>query len=213
MTLQNLSHRIELGEGTFLEFKNRVPAPERIAKEVVAFANTRGGTLLLGVEDDGTVIGVKDAAEEEFALEQALRRHARPVPAIEAERVRVSRKRDVIVVTVRESDRKPHYVVVKRSRTAYVRVDDKSLEASGEAIGLMRKKTGDVLFEIREKERLLLKYLDLYGRISVTQFARLAGISRRTASRTLVLLTRADVLAHHLDVNEDYFTHGKAMAL
>ena len=214
MTLQHLSHWIARGEGQFLEFKKRVPAPERIAKEVIAFANTRGGHLLLGIEDNGAASGVKDAAEEEFALREALRRYSVPV-AVETARVRVSRKRDIIVVTVRESPDKPHYVVDPASgrRTAYIRVNDMSLEASREARRLMRaeRATQDILFELREKEQVLLRYLERYGRISVRQFAKLAGISRATASQTLVHLTRAEMLRHHADRHEDYFTHGREL--
>jgi predicted HTH transcriptional regulator len=66
MTLRELSQLTGLGEGQHLEFKKRVPGPERIAKEMIAFANTGGGRLLLGVDDDGSVVGVKDAAEEEY---------------------------------------------------------------------------------------------------------------------------------------------------
>ncbi len=217
MTIQQLTHGISGGEGLHLEFKKRTPAPERLAKEIVAFANTRGGRLVLGVNDDGTVTGVKDAAEEEFALAEALRRHCEPQVAVELERVAVSRKRQAIVVSVSESRAKPHYVVDGDlgRRTAYVRVQDMSVEASPEAKRLMKRRhdAHNVLFEIREKERLLLRYLDRYGRISVNQFARLAGISRKSASRTLVLLTRADMLEHHLATDEDYFTPGKELRI
>ena len=217
MTLQQLTHGIGSGEGLHLEFKKRVPAAERLAKEVVAFANTHGGRIVLGVEDDGTVTGVKDAAEEEFALTEALRRHCDPKVAIDLERVPISRKRDVIVVSISESPRKPHFVIneAQGRRTAYVRVEDMSLEASREARRLMRQwKDGrNVLFKIRDKERLLLRYLDRYGRISVDQFARLAGISKKSASHTLVLLTRADMLRHHAAPHEDYFTAGKELRI
>ena len=68
MNLEELNRVVQLGEGLTLEFKTRVPKPERIAKEVIAFANTIGGRLLLGVDDDGTVKGVRDSDEEEYAL-------------------------------------------------------------------------------------------------------------------------------------------------
>jgi sulfite reductase beta subunit-like hemoprotein len=53
---------------------------------------------------------------------------------------------------------------------------------------------------------MLMRYLDNYGRITVKQFASLANISDRSASRTLVLLTRANVLRLHADHRHDYFT-------
>jgi len=46
---------IREGEGLSVEFKERYTP--RIDEDIVAFANAKGGTLLLGVRDDGTVIG------------------------------------------------------------------------------------------------------------------------------------------------------------
>lgn len=199
-----------LGEGQHLEFKKRVPAPERITKEIIAFANTGGGRLLLGIDDDGTVVGVKDASEEEYVLQQALTNHSDPPVKVEVERVQVTRKRDVIVVVVPVSTRKPHFLVDPSNgvRTAYVRVEDMSVEASREAVRLMQvsKQPADVLFEFGEKEQILLRYLDSYGRVSVMQFATLANISPQTASQTLIVLARANVLQLHSDPREDYFT-------
>jgi predicted HTH transcriptional regulator len=210
MTLQDLTRLVSLGEGPFLEFKRKVPQPERIAKEIIAFANTRGGRLLLGVDDDGSVLGVKDAEEEEFALRHSLERFCRPLVAFEIERVAISRKRDVIVVKVRESDEKPHYVVNEGdgSKTAYVRVEDMSVEASREKVRLMKAERNprDARFTFGEKELLLMRYLESYGRITVDQFAILAHISRRRASQTLVLMTRARVLTLHARPGQDYFT-------
>lgn len=210
MNLRELSQLTTLGEGQHLEFKKRVPAPERITKEVIAFANTGGGRLLLGIDDDGTVVGVKDAAEEEFAFLQALNKHSDPPVAISIERIPVSRKRDVIVVVVPVSKDRPHFLIDPSNgvRTAYVRVEDMSVEASREAVRLMqaRQHPDDVLFEFGEKEQILLRYLDSYGRVSVLQFASLADISPQAASHTLVVLARANVLQLHSDPREDYFT-------
>ncbi|MGV8095981.1 MAG: helix-turn-helix domain-containing protein [Mangrovibacterium sp.] len=59
MDLTQLSHIIQQGEGVLVEFKeaiNSVPAP--FYETVVSFSNTDGGTILLGVDDHGTIIGV-----------------------------------------------------------------------------------------------------------------------------------------------------------
>lgn len=208
MTLQEVNQLASLGEGSHLEFKRKVPRPERIAKEIIAFANTRGGRLLLGVDDDGTVVGVRDAEEEAFALEHALNAHCDPPVAFETEHVVVSNRRFVIVVHVPESDTKPHFLVNGgEPRVAYVRVDDKSVEASREGIRLMRNGgAAKVTFKFGDKELMLMRYLEEYGRITVRQFASLANLPRRRASQTLVLLTRANILRLHADPKQDYFT-------
>ena len=214
MTPQQLAYCIAQGEGSRLEFKQRVPAPTRVAKEVVAFANTHGGQLLIGVEDDAKVTGVKDATEEEYALLQAIEQCTDPPVALETARVRISRKRDVILVNVRESTQKPHFVrdPATDRRIAYIRLEDKSVEASREARRLMRQRPDrDILIRIGEKEHILLRHLACHERITVRQFSRLAGIPRAMASQTLVHLTRARMLCHHPDLREDYFTHGKEL--
>ncbi len=204
-------HRLAaIGEGQFLEFKRRIPDGRRLAKEIVAFANSGGGNLLVGVSDAGEVVGLRDAHEEMFALSGALETHCYPPVPYALERVDVTGKREVIVIKVRESDGKPHFVIEPDQplrRTAYVRVRDMSIEASREARRLMRTGTdSNVKFEFGEKELLLMRYLEEYRRITVEQFARLAAIPAKRASHTLVLLTRAELLEIHPDLGGDYFT-------
>ena len=221
MTLRELKQLVTLGEGVSLEFKRRVPRDSRIAKEVIALANTRGGRILVGVDDDGTITGLDDSSEQEFMLRRAIRRCTSPEVEIRTERVVVAPRRDVILVSVPESTRKPHHLIPsKRSAdellgdelpgdgTAYVRVEDMSVEASGESVELMESAnaTTGVTFEFGQAESLLMRYLDDYGRITVKEFAKLADISAEKASTTLVSMSKANLLRLHADRKEDYFT-------
>ena len=113
MTLRELEQLVGLGEGLSLEFKRQVPRPKRIAKEVVALANTHGGRIVLGVDDDGTITGVNDASEEKFLLRQATQSHCDPAVEYRTERVGVGDRRDVLVVVVPESASKPHFVIAE----------------------------------------------------------------------------------------------------
>ncbi len=219
MTHDDLKRLVSFGEGPQIEFKHRVPQPVRIAREVIALANTRGGKLLLGVADDGEILGLKDPEEEVFALRAALDHYCEPPVTLRVEGVRVSRRREVLVVDVPESAQKPHFLVEAPSgdgagtaadvaRTAFVRVGEHSIEASREAVRLMRAERNptDTRFTFGDTEQLLLRYLERHERVTVKQYARLAGIKERDASHTLVLLTRARVLRHHPEPGEDYFT-------
>lgn len=210
LSLGDVQRLAAIGEGQFIEFKRRVPDGRRLAKEVVAFANSTGGHVLIGVNDAGAVVGLRDAHEEIFALSEALEAHCYPPIHYTLERIELARRREVVVIKVPESEGKPHYVIEPDDpmrRTAYVRVRDMSIEASREARRLMRTGTdSNVKFEFGEKELLLMRYLDEYQRITVAQFARLAGIPAKRASHTLVLLTRAELLRLHPDPAEDYFT-------
>jgi predicted HTH transcriptional regulator len=210
MTPLELSRLVSLGEGSHLEFKLRVPRPQRIAKEIIAFANTRGGQLLLGVDDDGTIAGLRDVGEEEFALRDALSQYCEPPVQVEVERIPIAHRRDVIIVRVAESEAKPHFLIDPEAEdpgTAYIRVDDKSVEASKEALDLLMADGEErVVFEFGEKERLLLRYLDQYGRITVSEYATVANLPDELASATLVLLTKAGILDLHAGHHVDYYT-------
>lgn len=210
MTFQELKQLAALGEGPSLEFKRKVPRPERIAKEMIALANTDGGRILLGVDDDGTLTGVDDASEEEFVLRHAVKNHCWPEVEYETERIVMAPRRDVIVVNVPESANKPHRLIANGTEgAAYVRVKEMSVEASPESIELMRngeQANGGVTVQFGEKESLLMRYLNNYGRITVEQFAQLANIPSGHASETLISMTKANVLRLHADRKEDYFT-------
>ncbi|MFB6248128.1 MAG: helix-turn-helix domain-containing protein [Salinibacter sp.] len=212
MTLRELEQLVSLGEGISLEFKRRVPRPERIAKEIVALANTNGGRIVLGVSDDGTIEGFENISEQVFLLREATKAHCSPPVDYDTERVVVADRRDVIVVTVPESPSKPHVLVpagaADGAGPTYVRVEDRSVEASDETIEhLETQQTDDgVTFEFGETESLLMRYLDDYGRITVPQLAQLADISPERASQTLLRLTRADLLHLHSAEEGDYFT-------
>jgi predicted HTH transcriptional regulator len=55
---ESLQQLIARGEGKALEFKSAVPNPQHLAREIAAFANSGGGTILLGVREDGSIPGV-----------------------------------------------------------------------------------------------------------------------------------------------------------
>ena len=219
MTLDDVRRLAAMGEGRHLEFKNRVPRPERIAREVIALANTDGGKVLLGIDDDGTVLGVKDAQEEFFALQQALADRILPPVDLGFEPVRISRTREVLVVHVPASPDRPHVLLPDRrpdgtlpKRRAFVRVADQSVEASREAVALMRAESrGDaVTFTFGDAERRLLEYLDRYERVTVREYARMAQVPPWRASKDLVMLARAGIVTlHPREGGEDFFTAGE----
>ena len=99
ITPADLEILIQQGEGTTLEFKERLSSS--LAREVVAQANTIGGRILLGVRDDGIVTGIRDSNALRARIEDIARNCDPPVNVL-AQPVG-----EVFVVQVRESDAKP----------------------------------------------------------------------------------------------------------
>jgi predicted HTH transcriptional regulator len=106
----NLAELLGRREGKTLEFKRDLSSPEGVLKAVVAFANTSGGTILLGVED-GTnkVRGIRDVLAEEERLANLISDSITPklVPTIE---VLPWRKTQVLAVEVHPSSSRPHHL-------------------------------------------------------------------------------------------------------
>ena len=99
MTLDDLQILIQEGEGTTLEFKESLSSS--FARELVALANTIGGKILLGVRDDGTVVGVQDTNTLRARIQDIARNCDPPVQVL-AEPVG-----GVFAIHVRESSAKP----------------------------------------------------------------------------------------------------------
>ena len=58
--MQDIIDEILRGESKTLEFKEQMPANQSIVKTVIAFANTSGGKLIIGVNDDREIVGITD---------------------------------------------------------------------------------------------------------------------------------------------------------
>ncbi|CAN5465280.1 hypothetical protein BH23BAC1_BH23BAC1_03140 [soil metagenome] len=210
MTFQELKVLVKKGESEVLEFKRKIAHPEKIVKEIVAFANTRGGHLLIGVDDNGTLPGLKFAEEDHYVLEKALEKYCKPKIKYSSERIPISEKKALISYTIFESKNKPHYVIEDFSSNwgkAYVRVADKSIQASKEVREILKRsrKVKDVKFHFGAKEKLLMTYLADHQYITLSQFQALAGISRYMASKTLILLVLANVLKIKPEEQEDLY--------
>jgi hypothetical protein len=197
LDVRNLKNLVRHGEGLRLEFKMKVKFPEKIVKELVAFANTEGGHLFVGVSDAGVIEGVKFAEEEQFLLERAIEKYCFPVFTYRAYRIRLDNGREVLVYQVYESVDKPHFVQLDTDPhpICYVRVKDRTIQASKEMKQILRRQNDDgISFAYGEIERFLLDYVRKKGKITLDELVKEAQIPTWLASRKLVLLVLTRVL-------------------
>ncbi|MDP2884579.1 MAG: ATP-binding protein [Ignavibacteria bacterium] len=214
MTNKELLLLLEEGEGFKLEFKRKVTTPEKIARALIGFANTKGGTILFGVDDDRTIVGVESEKSEVEMIQTAGLVFCDPPiePTIE---IISYRGKDILQVTVDESTQKPHSLILNNDGSndpdtkVLIRVKDKTVVASKEVVKILRSESPEappLRIRIGDTERSVLDYLDTNEKITVREFGHLANISNRRASRVLIQLVRAGVLRIHTHEKEDFYT-------
>ena len=115
----NIKKQIFEGEGVSLDFKKTITSCEKIARTMVSFANNKGGRLLIGVADDGTIKGVKSEDEERYMITRAAHMFTKPALEPSFEEVYVDDKL-VLVVKIAASDTKPHYALDENKKWWYI---------------------------------------------------------------------------------------------
>jgi len=185
------------GEGQQLEFKHKVSHPEKVVREMIAFANSEGGTILIGVDDDGELVGVKYPDEELMSLNEALQKYVKQKIVYHDSLIKLSEKRSVLRLDIPPSEKPPIYFWLNATEhESYVRVNDMSIKASQEMNEIIRRKRQkkDIRFYFAAHELALMKYLDANPSITLYEFQKLTGLTRFAASRKLILLVLANVL-------------------
>lgn len=111
MTLQFLLSQIALGEDSTRQFKADVKNADSLASEMAAFANTDGGTIFIGVADDGSTPGLsqQDVARINQLISNAASQLVRSPLAVQTENVALGNGRIVIVLAVPKGIDKPYF--------------------------------------------------------------------------------------------------------
>lgn len=207
--MKRILNLISRGEGDMLDFKKEITSEVKIAKSIVAFANHHGGTLLVGVNDDGSISGVK-AEEEKFMLERASGFYC--VPPLDLIIHEWSLKGKVVLeVLVPEGRDKPYYALDESGKKwVYVRQGDQSLLASKVVVEVLKRQHSSrpALIKYTAVEKSLMDYLAQHRRITLKEYCKLVNISRWRAMRILVNLTAVGVIRVHDTEKPEYYTLG-----
>ena len=137
-----------------IEFKSQFI--NDIYKEVIAFANTNGGIIYVGIDDEGNVIGLTDVDNEYTRITNGIRDAIMPDVTMCVKYTIQDNK--VVRITVSEGTNKPYYLKNKglKSNGVYVRQGTSSVPASHEQIRQMIKENdGDIFEEMRSLEQNL----------------------------------------------------------
>jgi len=198
---------IEQGEGLRLDFKFGITDAAKIARSLSAFANTEGGKLLIGVEDNGVVRGV-ELEEEFFMIEKAARNYCKPEVPFKSKDWMVEGKK-VLEVSIPASEKKPHKAPDKDGRfKAFYRFRDENLLASGVQMKVWTKyySSHNISISIEGDNKWLLEYLQEYSTITVNEFRNYAGISKYRAEDILSDFVVIEVIKMKVDKKEIVFS-------
>jgi ATP-dependent DNA helicase RecG len=160
MTRDELFELIRGGEDSLLEFKRDGLPNQDLAKELVAFLNLGGGTVLLGVDDDGSISGTTAERLEEWVAEACREKVLPPVVPLLSWVRDAEPGRDVLAVSVPVGPDKPYARLHNHRKTYYIRVGSTSREASREELERMFQESGRLFYGLKPVPGATLAALD-----------------------------------------------------
>jgi len=187
--IHTLNQWIRAGEGPQLDFKTTITSYAKIAKSMVAFANSRGGRIVVGVEDKGYFVGV-DVEGEKYELDKAASQYCSPNIVLQYDKIEYQ-GRYALVVNVAESLDKPHYAYNKKktAQQLYIRVGDECIVPPIFVTKMLKEGDLNVTYRTGEyyrTQKQLVRYLKENQSISIEGFMEWQKVSTRNAQRMLV---------------------------
>ena len=129
----DFSKLMQLGEGKTLEYKRNTTSLFSVLKSVIAFANTAGGIILIGVDDDSTIVGIDEPGKIQEQLANSIANRIKPQLLPDFSVVNIHGK-SIIVLQI-EHIHGPFYLSDKEeAKSVYIRVGNSNHLASPEVI-------------------------------------------------------------------------------
>lgn len=206
-SINHINQLIINGEGLQLDFKHTISDAYKIAKTICAFANTKGGTLLVGVRDNKTIAGVK-SEEEKYMIEMAAQLYC--VPPIDLKFTEhVVEKKIILEVTIDESNNKPVFALdSEKKQIVYIRQEDQTFKAgivtyewlkfNNKSHNLSKNTYGFFESEIMQLMRQ-------NGPLKLNNLLNSLPFKKRTIIRSLIKLLNMNVISVLYDNNFELF--------
>lgn len=193
----HIARLIAEGEHECQDFKYKISDSLKIARSISAFANNKGGRLLLGVRDNGSIAGVSNE-EDVFLVDQAAQLYCNPAVPVNYNAYKATDEgRIVIKAEIPACDVKPVRCRESDGRwRAYFRVNDENILASPLMVNSWKiQSAGDevtMLFD--ERASRLSDIVRNKGAISPEQLTKDLMVSKQTMERLVVSLVSAGIL-------------------
>lgn len=152
-----LKERILKGEDLHTEFKESFSDNEDIAKSIVCFANTDGGQLVVGVNDNGEIVGVENIDELTKRVDDVAYNRCEPPVTIVQETLSIE-NRTVLIINVPKGDQRPYRTA---SGLHYIRSANRCRQASREELLRLFQATESIYYDEIEMARASIKDIDM----------------------------------------------------
>lgn len=205
--MESLQSIIRLGEGQQLDFKFRIDDQKKIARTLCAFANTDGGTLLIGVKDNGKVVGV-DPTEELHMIEAAADMYCSPKLEFKS-RVWKEGMKLVLEISIEKAAEIPVMALDEEKRwRAYVRREDHTLLANKILLNVwkLQKSHQPKPEKIGSDETALLGIISESNRITLSKLYRSSNLAKKDVDRLLSLFIYWKLVEMHLTELETVYS-------
>lgn len=200
-------------EGRKVEFKSGLPRDEKTARSLAAFANTRGGILLVGVGDRGEFLGAPHPADTSAHLHEIAQYQLDPPLVVRCGIVSVDAK-PIVWCSVPLSPRRPHAVLhADGTREIVARVGSSNRVATGATLSALESARRGSASGLDPLQRSVLAWVAERGRVAsrpggdatVAGFAKARNVGIQRARRAFTQLEIAGLLvAHGLGAKRTY---------
>ncbi|MEN9919210.1 MAG: hypothetical protein RL662_1646 [Bacteroidota bacterium] len=147
-----IHQQLAKGETDTQDFKLEITSSQKIAKTLVAFANTKGGRIWIGVKDNGRILGC-EILEEQYMIEQAIDKYSKPAVYVQFVNHVIDDK-EILEVQIPQS---PHSAQDDQGQwMVYVRNTDHTLLAGVVTVETLKNRNKSVLIKYSELEKNLL---------------------------------------------------------
>lgn len=160
MNPAEVAELIRNGEDSSLEFKRDDIQNHELAKELVCFLNLNGGTVLLGVEDDGRISGTAREGLDEWVAELCRTKIEPPVIPLLSWARNIEPGKHVLAVRVTLGPDKPYARMHNSRRTYFIRVGSTCREASRDELERMFQASGRLHYGLKPVSGAALEALD-----------------------------------------------------
>jgi ATP-dependent DNA helicase RecG len=152
-----LKERILKGEDLHTEFKESFSDNEDIAKSIVCFANTDGGQLVVGVNDNGEIVGIENIDELLRRIDDVAYNRCEPPVTIVQETLSIE-NRTILIINVPKGDQRPYRTA---SGLHYIRSANRCRQASREELLRLFQATESIYYDEIEILRASFKDIDM----------------------------------------------------